>query len=104
MASFSSARCVSAAKFTINENVHLNPSARLFNNPVFVTVPSLCTSDITTLITLFGFNRNSTCIGSPFHAGFNFSVNRLLDVFSNLINCDGLFFASSNSSTSNSAR
>ena len=27
---------------------------------MFVTVPSLCTSDITTLITLFGFNLSST--------------------------------------------
>ena len=40
MASFNSALCVSAAKFTMNENVHLNPSARLFSRPVFVTVPS----------------------------------------------------------------
>ena len=41
IASLSSALCVSAAKFTMNENVHLNPSALLFNIPVLVTVPSL---------------------------------------------------------------
>ena len=47
-------------QFTINENVHLKPSARLFNNPVFVIVPSLCTSEITTLIMLPGLYLKST--------------------------------------------
>ena len=60
IASLSSALCVSAAKFTINENVHLNHSALLFKRPVLVTVPSLCTSDITTLMILFGLSLNST--------------------------------------------
>ena len=41
IASFNSAFCVSAAKFTMKENVHLKPSALLFSNPVFVIVQSL---------------------------------------------------------------
>ena len=41
IASFNSDLCVSAAKFTMNENVHLKPSALLFSRPVLVIVPSL---------------------------------------------------------------
>jgi hypothetical protein len=71
---------------------------------VFVIVPSLCTSEITTLIMFPGLYLKSTWMGSPFHAGFNFLVNLLLAVFSNLMHLEGCPFTSSNSLISNSAK
>ena len=60
--------------------------------------------EITTLMIFPGLYLKSTCIGSPFHAGFSFLVNLLLAVFNILIHFDGVSFTSSNSLISNSAK
>ena len=55
-------------------------------------------------MTLFGFNLSSTCIGSPFHAGFSLRLSCLLAALSNFTSLDGLCLTFSNSCTSRSAR